>query len=595
MLSVKDAYRLRADRPIAQSIDIAKATEILHAVFNEILPKRGLNFKAEQISLAEHILETICRRNIMLAKSEIGTGKTLAYLVPAIIAKRGRINDFWNSTIYNMQCTEMPIVIATSSIALQRVILTEYIPALSNILVENGVITEPLTAVIRKGKAHYICERRLRERLLSEVNHDEKQAMENLLLPNAEIDLEEIDTLTPYVKNKICVSGRCLETCAHKETCGYLAFRNESGPAEIDIQVCNHNYLLADTISRAENRTSLIPNYQTLIIEDAHKFVSAARSMYCIELPGKYAVEILDTIDRLTFKREGNYRLARRYGTKLYDENVKLFKKLSLTIPNDTDEDTDRNGAEMTCETIRCLRNMHNISEQLFIILRDEAFFVKSTELLKWVQQKYHTDTSRVDLKKLLLSTNEVETRENQGELMSFQLISLHKTICNLPELRDRESREFASRGMKYSYASVERESSVSETIWKRVRRILPAESSFGCRNEWLTGLMRDVQKFGDCVDSFLKHTELICWIDSSGSVKKLCAIQKDLGAKLFSDLWSKGISTILMSSALSSNEDFVEIKRTLGLDRLSNRVTETSKLSPFLHCENAPLYRNMR
>jgi len=447
--------RLQADRPIGQSIGIAKATEILRTVFLDILPERRFNVRTEQISLAEHILDTIYRRNITLAEAEVGTGKTLAYLVPAIIVKRGRINDFWNSTIYNTQCTDMPIVIATSSIALQRVILTEYIPALSNILVENEAIAKPLTAVIRKGKAHYVCERRLRERLLSEVNLDTKQAMERLLLPNTEIDLAEIDTLIPYVKSKICVSGRCLETCAHKENCGYLAFRKVASSSEIDIQVCNHNYLLADTIRRTENKTPLIPNYQTLIIDEAHKFVSAAQTMYYIELSGKYAVEILDTIDRLTFKHEGNYRLARRYGKKLYDENVKLFKKLSLTIPNDTDEDTDRNGVEMT--------------------------------------------------------------RENQGELTSFQLVLLHKVICNLPDICERERREFAARGMKNSYASVEKSSSVSDAVWKRARRILSVVNSFGRTNEWLTRLMWDVQKLGDCVDSFLKHTELICWIYSSG------------------------------------------------------------------------------
>ena len=253
--------RLQADRPIKQQINIEKATEILQAVFTEILPERGYSVRAEQISLAEHILDNICRRMTTLAEAEVGTGKTLAYLVPAIIAKRGRLNDFWNSTLYpKMQCADMPhmpIVIATSSIALQRAILTEYIPTLSNILMESGVIITPLTAVIRKGKAHYVCERKLREYLPFESNRITKQSLEQLLLPNAEIDIAEIGGLTPYIKQKICVTGRCLETCPHKENCRFLTFCDSAESTSFDIQVCNHNYLLADTLLRAEDKRNL--------------------------------------------------------------------------------------------------------------------------------------------------------------------------------------------------------------------------------------------------------------------------------------------------------------------------------------------------
>ncbi len=55
----------------------------------------------------------------------------------------------------------MPIVISTSSIALQNALMKDYIPELSRILTNHGVLHTPLTTVIRKGKEHYICEKRL--------------------------------------------------------------------------------------------------------------------------------------------------------------------------------------------------------------------------------------------------------------------------------------------------------------------------------------------------------------------------------------------------------------------------------------------------
>ena len=46
---------------------------------------------------------------------------------------------------------KLPIVISTSSVALQDAILTEYLPDLSAILLDEGIITAPITAVVRKG------------------------------------------------------------------------------------------------------------------------------------------------------------------------------------------------------------------------------------------------------------------------------------------------------------------------------------------------------------------------------------------------------------------------------------------------------------
>ena len=591
---VAGAGRLQADRPIKKAITFNKAAEVLDAVFNEILPEHGYNVRAEQISLAEHILKTIDRRMTTLAEAEVGTGKTLAYLVPAIIAKRGRLNDFWNKSLYpKMQYAEMsnmPIVIATSSIALQRAILTEYIPSLSNILVENGVIKEPLTAVIRKGKEHYICARKLHEYLPYESNHTTRQTMERLLLPDAEIDFAEVNGLTPYIKHRICVSGTCLETCAHKESCGYLAFRDDAASSAIDIQVCNHNYLLADTLRRAENKQPLVPNYQTLIIDEAHKFISAARSMYGVELSGNTALEVLNTVDQLVFKREGYQRLSRRFAKKLFDESARLFERLLENRPDDSDDETDRFSVKMTRETLRHLQNIRDIAERLLIILRDEAFFVKANGLLTWVQWKYSANTGNINLKKLLTDTSGADTLECQDEILSFQLDALYKAICVMPELRERARLE--RELLKLSgYRAIEKPPSVYELVWKRARRILPVEKAFGCANEWLIRLMWDIRQFCDCADTFTNHDKLICWLETAKGENKLCAIPKDIGVRLFDDQWSKSIPTILTSGTLSAGKDFTHTKRILGLDRLRTKLSETSKPSPFSHRENALLY----
>lgn len=141
-----------AENPNKNS-DLLKA---LNIIFTEILPEYGYTVREKQIELTEHILTVTGKRGITLAESEVGTGKTHAYLIATVLAKRGRINDSWLRGHYPRQSwadsAHMPIIISTSSIALQNAILTDYIPELSQILIQHGVINTPLTAVVRKGK-----------------------------------------------------------------------------------------------------------------------------------------------------------------------------------------------------------------------------------------------------------------------------------------------------------------------------------------------------------------------------------------------------------------------------------------------------------
>jgi ATP-dependent DNA helicase DinG len=379
MSKVAGAGRLQADRPFGDGIALENCREMLAEVFNEILPQHGFNIRKEQISLANHILDAISSRHVSLAEAEVGTGKTLAYLAAAIIAKRGRLNGYHNMSLYTgtpyVEMAHMPIVIATSSIALQKALVTEHIPVLSDILLEHDVIKTPLTAVIRKGREHYVCERNLRAHMQFERNPDMKQTLQNLLRPNAVIDIAEIDGLTPHVKRKICVPDRCEKNCPHRDACAYLRFREQAGSSEIDIQVCNHNYLLADTLRRRDEKIPLIPNYQCIIIDEAHKFLQAARSMYGSELSSLSIIDIKESIDELNLKRDDAKILAVRTAKKLFDENVCLFRGLtdySMRDEDDAEDTSDRFAVEIGRDEARNLRNIRDISDRLIELVSTE-------------------------------------------------------------------------------------------------------------------------------------------------------------------------------------------------------------------------------
>jgi ATP-dependent DNA helicase DinG len=370
--SVAGAARIEADRRPGERISYDKCREILYELFERILPEYGCAVRREQVSLADFILQAFPQRIIALAEAEVGTGKTLAYLAAAILAGRGRLNDFWNKGYYPKMhyadTAQMPIVIATSSIALQKALVTEYIPELSRILLENGIIKTPLTAVLRKGREHYVCERNLRNRLRDERDERTREILDGLLAPKASADLAETDELTSYIKRKISVPGKCDASCPYRDTCAYLKFRSGAMSGAIDIQVVNHNYFLADAIRRANDKRPLLPNYQIAIIDEAHKFLSAARSMYGEELSSFTLPDIMNRIGDLRFGRESARKSVLKTAKKLSGESKRLFGGLleNAGAGNDNDDEADRFAAVIDKDAARRLRNLRNIAGRLY-------------------------------------------------------------------------------------------------------------------------------------------------------------------------------------------------------------------------------------
>lgn len=376
---VAGAGRFEADRPTGNGLAINNCREMLDTVFKDMLPQYGYAVRNEQISLAHHILDAIGRRAISLAEGEVGTGKTLAYLVPAILAKRGRLNGYCNMSFHAgsqyIDLINMPIVIATSSIALQKAIIADYIPELSKMLLEYGIIRNPITAVLRKGREHYVCEYKVRSHIPFEHSRQTKEVLSGLLKPNADIDLAEIEGLANHVKQKISVPDRCGRYCKFRDTCAYLRFREQAQSLDIDIQVCNHNYLLADIIRRNGGKSPLIPNYQMAVIDEAHKFLHAARSMYGVELSSRSLPEIKAAIGSLSMKHENEGLLIKSEAKILANISNKLFKRLIALSREERgciEDEPDRFTASMDEITARHLRSICGISDNLLSMLDAE-------------------------------------------------------------------------------------------------------------------------------------------------------------------------------------------------------------------------------
>lgn len=254
-----------------------KAHKEIEYIFRELLPKHGLNVREEQLRLSHEMLDTLWGKQIALCDAGVGIGKTYAYLAACIMWGKYR-ETIGTATGYQMPC--QPVVISTSSIALQDAILWEYIPFLSRILLEEKLIQAPLKAVVRKGKEHFVCDSRLRLRLAAiqdkRKNENQKKALLSLITC---YDMDQVNGLSGFDRRLVCVPRFCPRDCQGRRSCRYRRHMDQAKHTEIHFQICNHNYLLADALHRRNGYRPLLSDYQALVVDEAHKLPEAAGQM----------------------------------------------------------------------------------------------------------------------------------------------------------------------------------------------------------------------------------------------------------------------------------------------------------------------------
>jgi len=146
-----------------------------------------------------------------------------------------------------------------------------------------------------------------------------------------------------------------------------------------------------------------------------------------------------------------------------------------------------------------------------------------------------------------------------------------------------------------------------------RLGNLLTENEAFGEGGGKRSRVLWRLKHITEQITALEKRNDLILWLEKSdekvksvlGAEIRLCAIPKDIDVRLYKDLWSKGFPVILTSGTLSAGwlmpstpaylrgrgGDFTRIKRTLGIDRVEIRQSETSKPSPFDYKKKALLY----
>ena len=340
---------------------------MIDRIFHDLLPAQGMAERPEQIALGHLMLDALMDGSIALCDAGTGIGKTYAYLAAGAAFHRFRANQ--------NEFTK-PILISTSSIALQNAIQTEYLPTLSDVLTADGLIDQPLLAVIRKGKSHYVCDYRLQLRLMQmKLCKKNKAAIDALLSLRDGLDMDGVSHLSSFDRAHVCVPQVC--DCG-REDCRYRAFLEDCDSGELSFQICNHNLLLADAIHRGTGRDPILPDACAVIIDEAHKLPDAARQMFGTILEAREIHSLIRSLRREKFVLAAD---------SLAELSAPLLRLMNGSF------DSEKSFQSFSRFLIAPARNLHIISKQLHGLL---------------------SKATRQQLRKLS-STMELFTRENDG------------------------------------------------------------------------------------------------------------------------------------------------------------------------------------
>ena len=174
-------------------------------IFRNLLPAHGMAVREGQIALCHAMLDALFNKEVLLCEAGVGIGKTLAYLVACVLWQQQR-----------PAALVEPVVISTSSVTLQEAILREYLPFLSQVLLQEHIIQAPICAVVRKGKERFACDLRLqlRKTQVKQRGQGHDAEMRSLYNVSRNLDLDQAEGLSNFDRRLICVPEHCPKSCS---------------------------------------------------------------------------------------------------------------------------------------------------------------------------------------------------------------------------------------------------------------------------------------------------------------------------------------------------------------------------------------------
>ena len=244
-----------------------------HGALAELVP--DFTVRPQQVEMAEAIREAIDRRESLVCEAGTGTGKTFAYLVPALQSG-------------------YKVIISTGTRHLQDQLFARDLP-----LVRKAV-GRPLNAALLKGRANYLClfRMKLAETDSRRLDRQGRSYLFDIRDWSQRTDSGDLAELT-HIPEDAAVRAACISTvdnCLGQECDFYddcFVFRARRRAAEADLAVVNHHLFLADMVLKEAGYGELLPSAEVVVFDEAHQLPELASQFFSETLSGRQLLDLV--------------------------------------------------------------------------------------------------------------------------------------------------------------------------------------------------------------------------------------------------------------------------------------------------------------
>jgi ATP-dependent DNA helicase DinG len=276
---------------------------------------QGYEERPEQLRLAQAVERALGERRYLVAEAGTGTGKTLAYLVPAVLSGR-------------------KVVVSTATKTLQDQLFQKDIPLLKERL---GLTVE---AVGVKGRSNYLCLHRFEKFLAAPTFATREDAQGFAALKEwaastqagdrAEAPLPE--TFGSW-RELTSTSETCLgRSCPQYDACFVTRMRKRAEDATL--LVVNHHLFFADLALRGKEKgEGVLPRYEAVVFDEAHALEDAATGFFGLSVSNHRLDELVQDALHALPKDDAHAGMLSALALKLRGEAEKLVKAASPLVP----------------------------------------------------------------------------------------------------------------------------------------------------------------------------------------------------------------------------------------------------------------------
>jgi ATP-dependent DNA helicase DinG len=245
--------------------------------FAQAMP--GYEARAGQLAMAEAVERALGDERVLLCEAGTGTGKTIAYLVPAILSGK-------------------KVVVSTATRALQDQIFFKDLP-----LIERA-LGRPVQAALMKGLSNYLCRRRYEEmRRSAEASRPHVAAtlslVEQWVQESESGDVAELAALgeDDPILGAITSSSetRVGASCQYHAECFVTRMKRDADSAQL--VVVNHHLFFADLALRGAHPGRVIPDYDAVIFDEAHQLEDVATTFFGVRVSEARVTRLLRELE----------------------------------------------------------------------------------------------------------------------------------------------------------------------------------------------------------------------------------------------------------------------------------------------------------